>query len=126
MNWKDKMKDFGKKTLSFFKVSSSKALSWFKADLLPKLKELFQGTVGQVYYENKEAIDGLVMAIATGQIRPAEGQSKSDLFVEELKKILDRNKDGHLTSADIPDYVLNFIREMAYVTFKQSQENKSE
>lgn len=87
---------------SYYNRVKTSVGAWYYGGGLPILKRLASGLYGQIFQRYGPQILSTVLSIATGELRPAQGQDKADLFRERLKAIIDTDGDGAIHFSDIP------------------------
>ena len=87
--------------------------SWWSAIGKAEFKVLFSGLIGQLWKIYGKGILKIVKDIALGIALPQPGETKVDLFKRLLKELIDSDKDGKIQWDDIPESVINFLREWA-------------
>lgn len=84
--------------------------SWYSGGGKDQIKVLFSGAFGELWSRYGDPAIGIVEQLRDRKIPLAEGENVSAAFVRVM---IDRNKDGKLSLADIPDRYLNRLRETA-------------
>lgn len=84
--------------------------AWYKGGGKDQIKVLFSGAFGELWSRYGDVAIGIVEQLRDKEIPLGEGENVSAAFVRVM---IDRNKDGRLSLADIPDRYLNRLRETA-------------
>jgi len=81
--------------------------------------EVIRNTIGVYISLYKDKLLEIVKNIALGITAPLyDGETKAAMFAREFKDLLDTNGDGELTYEDLPESVVNFLREYVVAIWK--------
>jgi len=112
-----------KKIADYVKSKWADVTDWFAkwwSETGQKLTaDVLRDSIGIYISLYKDKLLEIVKNIALGITQPLyDGETKAAMFAREFKALLDTNGDGHLTYEDIPESVVNFLREYVVAIWK--------
>jgi len=92
---------------------------WWNEEGQKATADLLRNTIGVYISLYKDKLLEIVKNIALGITGPLyDGETKMAMFAREFKALLDVNGDGKITYEDIPESVVNFLREYVVALWK--------
>lgn len=85
---------------------------WWDSSGREEAEKLIRDTIGVYLSLYKEKLMIIVRDIAMGNVvKLDDKEGKPSQFARLFKEMLDQNDDGRISYADVPDSVVNFLRE---------------
>lgn len=110
MAWTDWFKDRLKRHKRSASRARDAAAKWYRAEGKQELQKLANSVVAVLTKYYGDEAKAIVRGIRDFEIPISTGETYSTAFIREL---LDRNKDGKVSLADVPVRYLNALREQA-------------